>query len=133
MFIFVLFSKYSEEKKLPKLGVQTLPDKMYVHLYFSMVFSDLGLFPLYSTECSNLHNVSTSFSNKIKILFRMSFMLESFLCPFSEVNIWLLSRSGPSQSGVVLPALKQSLSSNIAERQRRTRALQRDRLKRTVQ
>ncbi|XP_031694723.1 coiled-coil domain-containing protein 74B [Anarrhichthys ocellatus] len=41
--------------------------------------------------------------------------------------------SGPSQSGVVLPALKQSLSSTIAERQRRTRAVQRDRFKRTVQ
>ncbi|XP_037607886.1 coiled-coil domain-containing protein 74A isoform X1 [Sebastes umbrosus] len=40
---------------------------------------------------------------------------------------------GPSQSGVVLPALKQSLSSTIAERQRRTRAVQRDRFKRTVQ
>ncbi|KAM9734798.1 coiled-coil domain-containing protein 74B [Menidia menidia] len=38
---------------------------------------------------------------------------------------------GPSQSGVVLPALKQSLSSNIADRQRRARALQRERLKRT--
>ncbi|XP_034566250.1 coiled-coil domain-containing protein 74B isoform X2 [Notolabrus celidotus] len=42
------------------------------------------------------------------------------------------SRSGPSQSGVVLPALKPSLSTTIAERQRRTRAVQRDRLKRTV-
>ncbi|XP_038590541.1 coiled-coil domain-containing protein 74B [Micropterus salmoides] len=41
--------------------------------------------------------------------------------------------SGPSQSGVVLPALKQSLSSTIAERQRRTRAVQRDRFKRMVQ
>lgn len=41
-------------------------------------------------------------------------------------------RSGPSQSGVVLPALKQSLSSTIAERQRRIRAVQRDRFKRTV-
>ncbi|GAA6224658.1 coiled-coil domain-containing protein 74A-like [Lates japonicus] len=41
--------------------------------------------------------------------------------------------SGPSQSGVVLPALKQSLSSTVAERQRRTRAVQRDRFKRTVQ
>ncbi|CAJ1071198.1 coiled-coil domain-containing protein 74A isoform X1 [Xyrichtys novacula] len=40
--------------------------------------------------------------------------------------------SGPSQSGVVLPALKPSLSSTIAERQRRARAVQRDRLKRTV-
>ncbi|KAM8743284.1 coiled-coil domain-containing protein 74B [Acanthopagrus schlegelii] len=40
---------------------------------------------------------------------------------------------GPSDSGVVLPALTQSLSSTIAERQRRTRAVQRDRLKRTVQ
>ncbi|KAK9532734.1 hypothetical protein VZT92_010106 [Zoarces viviparus] len=40
---------------------------------------------------------------------------------------------GPSPSGVVLPALKQSLSSTIAERQRRTRAVQRDRFKRTVQ
>ncbi|XP_026153561.1 coiled-coil domain-containing protein 74B [Mastacembelus armatus] len=35
--------------------------------------------------------------------------------------------SGPSQSGVVLPALKQNPSSTIAERQRRTRAVQRDR------
>ncbi|XP_068429390.1 coiled-coil domain-containing protein 74B [Clinocottus analis] len=41
--------------------------------------------------------------------------------------------SGASQSGVVLPALNQSISSNIAERQRRTRAVQRDRFKRTVQ
>ncbi|XP_062268176.1 coiled-coil domain-containing protein 74A isoform X2 [Platichthys flesus] len=40
--------------------------------------------------------------------------------------------SEPSHSGVVLPALKQSLSSTIAERQRRTRAVQRDRFKRTV-
>ncbi|XP_040013261.1 coiled-coil domain-containing protein 74B isoform X2 [Xiphias gladius] len=40
--------------------------------------------------------------------------------------------SGPSQSGVVLPALKQSLSSTVAERQRRTRAVQRDRFKRMV-
>ncbi|XP_051267551.1 coiled-coil domain-containing protein 74B isoform X2 [Dicentrarchus labrax] len=43
------------------------------------------------------------------------------------------TRSGPSQSGVVLPALKQSLGSSIADRQRRTRAVQRDRFKRTVQ
>lgn len=41
-------------------------------------------------------------------------------------------RSGPSQSGVIFPALKQSLGPNIAERQRRTRAVQRDRFKRTV-
>ncbi|KAM9338208.1 coiled-coil domain-containing protein 74B [Symphorus nematophorus] len=41
--------------------------------------------------------------------------------------------SGPSQSGVIFPALKQSLSSTIADRQRRTRAVQRDRFKRTVQ
>ncbi|XP_039634808.1 coiled-coil domain-containing protein 74A isoform X2 [Perca fluviatilis] len=60
--------KSSEEKKFPKLGLQTFPERM----------------------------------------------------------------SGPSQSGVVLPALKQSLSSTIAERQRRTRAVQRDRFKRTV-
>ncbi|KAF7216914.1 coiled-coil domain-containing protein 74B isoform X2 [Nothobranchius furzeri] len=40
--------------------------------------------------------------------------------------------SRPSQSGVVLPALKQSLNSSIAERQRRTRAMQRDRLKKTL-
>ncbi|KAM3600470.1 uncharacterized protein V6R79_024018 [Siganus canaliculatus] len=39
---------------------------------------------------------------------------------------------GPSHSAVVLPALKQSFSSTIAERQRRTRAVQRDRLKRVV-
>ncbi|XP_041825821.1 coiled-coil domain-containing protein 74A [Melanotaenia boesemani] len=38
--------------------------------------------------------------------------------------------SGLSQSGVVLPALKQSFTSNIADRQRKTRALQRERLKR---
>ncbi|XP_073334216.1 coiled-coil domain-containing protein 74B isoform X2 [Pagrus major] len=61
--------KSSEEKKFPKLGVQTFPEKT----------------------------------------------------------------PGPSHSGVVLPALTQSLSSTIAERQRRTRAVQRDRLKRTVQ
>ncbi|KAM4527112.1 coiled-coil domain-containing protein 74B [Odontesthes bonariensis] len=59
--------KSGEEKKLPKLGLQSFPEKTY----------------------------------------------------------------GPSQSGVVLPALKQSLSSNVADRQRRTRALQRERLKRT--
>ncbi|CAL8320717.1 unnamed protein product [Lota lota] len=35
--------------------------------------------------------------------------------------------------GVILPALKQSLSSTIAERQRRTQAVQRSRLKRTMQ
>uniref|UniRef100_A0A8D3B8W3 Coiled-coil domain-containing protein 74B n=1 Tax=Scophthalmus maximus TaxID=52904 RepID=A0A8D3B8W3_SCOMX len=40
--------------------------------------------------------------------------------------------SGPSHSGVVLPALKQSLSPTIADRQRRARAVQRDRLRRTV-
>ncbi|XP_029300033.1 coiled-coil domain-containing protein 74B isoform X1 [Cottoperca gobio] len=62
-------SKSSEEKKFPKLGLQTFPEKT----------------------------------------------------------------SGPPQSRVVLPALKQSLSSTIAERQRRTRAVQRDRFKRTVQ
>ncbi|XP_030598312.1 coiled-coil domain-containing protein 74B [Archocentrus centrarchus] len=39
---------------------------------------------------------------------------------------------GPSQSGVVLPALKPSLSSTTAERQRRSRAVQRDRFRRTV-
>ncbi|XP_042251110.1 coiled-coil domain-containing protein 74A isoform X1 [Thunnus albacares] len=39
---------------------------------------------------------------------------------------------GPSQSGVIFPALKQSLGSTIAERQRRTRAVQKDRFKRTV-
>ncbi|KAL6097119.1 uncharacterized protein ACO6RY_06285 [Pungitius sinensis] len=39
---------------------------------------------------------------------------------------------GPSRSAVVLPALKQSRSSSMAERQRRTRAVQRDRFKRTV-
>ncbi|XP_068190481.1 coiled-coil domain-containing protein 74B isoform X2 [Antennarius striatus] len=61
--------KFSEEKKLPKLGLQTFPQKT----------------------------------------------------------------SGPSQSGVVLPALKQSLSSTVADRQRRTRAVQRSRLKRMVQ
>ncbi|KAM7369165.1 hypothetical protein PAMP_013458 [Pampus punctatissimus] len=43
------------------------------------------------------------------------------------------TRPGPSQSGVIFPALKQSLSSTIADRQRRTRAVQRDRFKRTVQ
>ncbi|XP_068609454.1 coiled-coil domain-containing protein 74B [Brachionichthys hirsutus] len=61
--------KFSEEKELPKLGLQTFPQKS----------------------------------------------------------------SGPPQSGVVLPALKQSLSSTVAERQRRTRAVQRSRLKRMVQ
>ncbi|XP_056288602.1 coiled-coil domain-containing protein 74B isoform X2 [Pseudoliparis swirei] len=61
--------KSSEEKKFPKLGVQTYPEKT----------------------------------------------------------------AGPSHSGVVLPALKQSLSSTIADRKRRTRAVQRDRFKRTVQ
>ncbi|KAI3362044.1 hypothetical protein L3Q82_012381 [Scortum barcoo] len=60
--------KSSEEKKFPKLGLQTFPDKT----------------------------------------------------------------SEPSQSGLVLPALTQSLSPTIAERQRRTRAVQRDRFKRTA-
>ncbi|XP_030006671.1 coiled-coil domain-containing protein 74B [Sphaeramia orbicularis] len=60
--------KYSEVERLPKLGLQTFPDKL----------------------------------------------------------------SGPSQSGVILPALKQTFSTNIAERQRRTRAVQRNRFKRTV-
>ncbi|XP_028273499.1 coiled-coil domain-containing protein 74B [Parambassis ranga] len=41
--------------------------------------------------------------------------------------------SGPPQAAVVLPALKQNLSSTIADRQRRIRAVQRDRFKRTVQ
>ncbi|KAK2818992.1 hypothetical protein Q5P01_024553 [Channa striata] len=40
--------------------------------------------------------------------------------------------SRPPQSGLVLPALKQSLTSTVAERQRRTHAVQRDRFKRTV-
>ncbi|XP_063336338.1 coiled-coil domain-containing protein 74B [Pelmatolapia mariae] len=40
---------------------------------------------------------------------------------------------GTSQSGVVFPALKQSLVYNIAERQKRSRAVQRDRLRRAVQ
>ncbi|XP_013857871.1 coiled-coil domain-containing protein 74B [Austrofundulus limnaeus] len=40
--------------------------------------------------------------------------------------------SGTAQSRVVLPALTQSLSSSIADRQRRTRAMQKDRLKRTL-
>ncbi|XP_013126251.1 coiled-coil domain-containing protein 74B isoform X2 [Oreochromis niloticus] len=40
---------------------------------------------------------------------------------------------GPSQSGVVFPALKQSLGSNVAEKQKRSRAVQRDRLRRAVQ
>ncbi|XP_008285001.1 coiled-coil domain-containing protein 74B [Stegastes partitus] len=40
--------------------------------------------------------------------------------------------SAASQSGLVLPALKQSLGSTVADRQRRTRAVQRDRFKRTV-
>ncbi|XP_062290172.1 coiled-coil domain-containing protein 74B [Scomber scombrus] len=60
--------KSSEEKKFPKLGLQTLPEKP----------------------------------------------------------------PGHSHSGVIFPALKQSLGPNIAERQRRTRAVQRDRFKRTV-
>ncbi|KAM3874383.1 coiled-coil domain-containing protein 74B [Diretmus argenteus] len=41
--------------------------------------------------------------------------------------------SGSSHPGVILPALKQSLSSTIADRQRRTKAVQRNRLKSTVQ
>uniref|UniRef100_A0A8C3AUR8 Si:ch211-222n4.2 n=1 Tax=Cyclopterus lumpus TaxID=8103 RepID=A0A8C3AUR8_CYCLU len=57
---------------------------------------------------------------------------KSHLGPLSFC-IFPFPRSGPSHSGVVLPALKQSLSSTIAERQRRTRAVQRDRFKRTVQ
>ncbi|XP_035762885.1 coiled-coil domain-containing protein 74A isoform X3 [Neolamprologus brichardi] len=40
---------------------------------------------------------------------------------------------GTSQSGVVFPALKQSLGYNIADRQKRCRAVQRDRLRRAVQ
>ncbi|KAM8827403.1 coiled-coil domain-containing protein 74B isoform 2-T2 [Spinachia spinachia] len=39
---------------------------------------------------------------------------------------------GPSRPAVVLPALKQTLSPSMAERQRRTHAVQRDRFKRTV-
>nr|XP_040053107.1 coiled-coil domain-containing protein 74A isoform X1 [Gasterosteus aculeatus aculeatus] len=39
---------------------------------------------------------------------------------------------GAPRPAVVLPALKHSLSSSAAERQRRTRAVQRDRFKRTV-
>lgn len=41
--------------------------------------------------------------------------------------------SGPPQSAVILPALKQTFSTSIADRQRRTRAVQRSRFKRTVQ
>ncbi|MEQ2285902.1 hypothetical protein AMECASPLE_036673, partial [Ameca splendens] len=41
-------------------------------------------------------------------------------------------RSGPSHSGVVLPALKQNLSSNIANRHRRTHAKHRDHFKSTL-
>ncbi|KAF7661480.1 hypothetical protein LDENG_00261080 [Lucifuga dentata] len=41
--------------------------------------------------------------------------------------------SGSSQPGVILPALKQSLSSTIVDRQRRTRAMRGNRFKRTVQ
>ncbi|MEQ2267631.1 hypothetical protein XENORESO_008460 [Xenotaenia resolanae] len=40
--------------------------------------------------------------------------------------------SGPSHSGVVLPALKQNLSSNIANRHRRTHAKHRDHFKWTL-
>uniref|UniRef100_A0A667WYL0 Si:ch211-222n4.2 n=1 Tax=Myripristis murdjan TaxID=586833 RepID=A0A667WYL0_9TELE len=46
---------------------------------------------------------------------------------------FLFPRSAPRNAGVTLPALKQSLSSSIAERQRRSQAVQRTRLKRTVQ
>lgn len=82
MFVFVLFSKYSEEKKFPKLGLQTLPEKMYVNPDLPTVLSDLRSFNLHATECSNLHYVFTAFSNQIKMLFRMSFMLERHLRPF---------------------------------------------------
>uniref|UniRef100_A0A3P8S3S6 Si:ch211-222n4.2 n=1 Tax=Amphiprion percula TaxID=161767 RepID=A0A3P8S3S6_AMPPE len=53
---------------------------------------------------------------------------------FPKLGLPLLPEktSAPSQCGVVLPALKQSLGSTIAERQRRIRAVQRDRFKRTV-
>lgn len=61
--------------------------------------------------------------------------------PFEEKKFPKLSlRSFPEKmsepsvgSRFVLPALTQSLSSTIADRQRRTRAVQRDRLKRTLQ
>ncbi|KAM9841697.1 coiled-coil domain-containing protein 74B [Aulostomus maculatus] len=44
----------------------------------------------------------------------------------------LPARTTGAISGVILPALKQSLSSTVADRQRRTRAVQRDRFKTTV-
>uniref|UniRef100_A0A672ZFG4 Si:ch211-222n4.2 n=1 Tax=Sphaeramia orbicularis TaxID=375764 RepID=A0A672ZFG4_9TELE len=56
-----------------------------------------------------------------------AFQMTAFSLPYD-----FLPRSGPSQSGVILPALKQTFSTNIAERQRRTRAVQRNRFKRTV-
>ncbi|XP_060917771.1 coiled-coil domain-containing protein 74A [Labrus mixtus] len=57
---------------------------------------------------------------------------EEKVLPKLGLQTFPVKACGPPQSGVVLPALKPSLGSNLAERQRRTRAVQRDRLKRTV-
>uniref|UniRef100_A0A3Q3JFE1 Uncharacterized protein n=1 Tax=Monopterus albus TaxID=43700 RepID=A0A3Q3JFE1_MONAL len=46
---------------------------------------------------------------------------------------YILTKAYLVDGTMVLPALKQSLSSSIADRQRRTRAVQRDRFKRIVQ
>lgn len=97
LFFVFPFSKSSEEKKFPKLSLQTFPEKAYV------------------TAIHNLLVKKPSWHLSVKSTYVS------------------LSRSGPPKSGVVLPALKQSLGSTIADRQRRTRAVQRDRFKRTVQ
>ena len=97
--------------------------------------------------CSDISrkNVSKSVSSSIilhlpslvtivKVVFCFFFAMVFMFKSPPQLDIYVsFPRPGPSDSGVVLPALTQSLSSTIAERQRRTRAVQRDRLKRTVQ
>ncbi|XP_028318962.1 coiled-coil domain-containing protein 74B isoform X2 [Gouania willdenowi] len=69
-----------------------------------------------------------------------AYLVDGFKQPFEENRFPKLGlRSVPDKlsdpplgSGIVLPALKPSLTSTIAERQRRTRAVQRDRFKRTM-
>ncbi|KAG7216568.1 hypothetical protein INR49_023277 [Caranx melampygus] len=69
-----------------------------------------------------------------------AYLVDGTRKPFEEKKFPKLSlqtypekTSGPSQPGVVFPALKQSFGSTIAERQRRARAVQRDRFKRITQ
>lgn len=120
VYTIVLFSKSSEDKKFPKLGLQTFPEETYVNLCSScLLCSSIILSYLHVLHMPRT-NVILLCSNATKRPFKHKSTCIS--CP----------RSGTSHSGVILPALKQSISSTIAERQRRTRAVQRGRFKTTV-